>query len=348
MCILVTGGAGYIGMHTVKALKKLDLDCIVLDKNIKLNTKKILDNLEITYIKGDIADKVLVRQILNGSHPKSLKRSINGILHLAAYIDVAESCQEPIKYYANNTFASFSFFETIVEENRNMKKDIPLVFSSTCAVYGQPEQLPIKENNLINPINPYGKSKFFAEQFLNYFGKYYGLRSIIFRFFNAAGADFDGEIGEDHDPETHLIPKILEKIINNKNAVDIYGGNYDTKDGTCIRDFIHVCDLANAHIMALDYLMNEKNSKNNCKTNIFNLGTGKGYTVNEVIDKIEKIIGININKNIVERRAFDPPVLIACTKKIKDYLNWEPKYPEIEIIIKSAWKWHSKKRTLIS
>ena len=177
----------------------------------------------------------------------------------------------------------------------------------------------------------------FAEQFLDYFGKYYGLKYVIFRFFNAAGADLDGEIGEDHDPETHLIPKILEKIINNKNAVDIYGGNYDTKDGTCIRDFIHVCDLANAHIMALDYLMNEENFKNNYKTNIFNLGTGTGYSVKEVIDKIEKIIGINIKKNIVEKRAFDPPVLIACTKKIKDYLNWEPKYPEIEIIIKSAW-----------
>ena len=336
-------------MHIVKALKNLDLDCIVLDKNIRLNSKKILDNLEITYISGDVGDKNLVRQILNGSHPKSLKRSITGILHLAAYIDVAESCNEPLKYYANNAFASLSFFEAIVEENRKMKKDIPLVFSSTCAVYGEPKQLPINETNPINPINPYGKSKFFAEQMLNDFGKSYGLRSIIFRFFNAAGADIDGEIGEEHDPETHLIPKILETIIRNQNVINIYGGNYETKDGTCIRDFIHVIDLANAHIKALDYLMNQEVSRNNkCKTNIFNLGIGKGYSVKEVIDNIEKIVGINLKKNIVERRPFDPPVLIACTKKIKKHLNWEPKYPELESIIKHAWKWHSRKKRVIS
>ena len=342
MSILVTGGAGYIGSHTVKALKESNLNPIVLDNLVCGHEKIVTERLKVPFIEGEVGDQKLINNLLNGENSFTKESPIEGIIHFAAYAYVGESVINPLKYYKNNVRASLDFLDSIVNYNLNNMKSLPIVFSSTCATYGYPQNLPITEENIQEPINPYGWSKFFVERLLKDFGKSYGLKSVIFRYFNAAGADPQSDIGEDHNPETHLTPLIFDVISGKKEILEIFGDDYPTKDGTCIRDYIHVNDLADAHIKGLNFLFNKKNLESKFSPEIFNLGNGKGYSVKEVIEKAELVIGKKLNYKISKRREGDPPVLISSSKKSEDILNWEPKYKKIEIIIDHAWKWYCK------
>lgn len=347
MSILVTGGAGYIGSHTVRALKKANLDPIVLDNLVYGHEKIVTEKLNVPFIKGDIGDQKLINNLLDGTHEITKTSRIKGIIHFAAYAYVGESISDPLKYYKNNVKKSLDFLDSIISHNLKNKISIPIVFSSTCATYGYPKNFPINEDNNQNPINPYGWSKFFVERFLKDFGKSYGLKSVIFRYFNAAGADPYGDLGEDHTPETHLIPLIFDVISGKKEFLEVFGNDYPTKDGTCIRDYIHVNDLADAHIKGLNFLFNKKNSLNGFFPEIFNLGNGKGYSVKEVIEKTELVTGKKVNYKITRRRDGDPPILISSSDKASDILNWEPKYKKLELIIEHSWKWYCKNKKII-
>jgi UDP-glucose-4-epimerase GalE len=320
--VLVTGGAGYIGSHVCKILKKSGYFPVVYD-NLVHGHKDFVQWGPFEY--GDIRDTARVLQVIQKYQPIS-------VMHFAAFGYVGESVNDPIKYYENNVLGTMSLLRAM---NFCGVKDI--VFSSTCATYGIPSDIPIVEDLPQRPINPYGWSKLFIEQILKDYANAYGLKSVIFRYFNAAGADNEGAVGEDHCSEMHLIPLIFDVALGKKDAIDVFGDDYPTRDGTCVRDYLHVLDIAEAHVLALKYL--EKNGV----SNIFNLGTGKGYSVKEIIATVEKITGKVITINIKKRRHGDPAILIADAKKAQAFLGWSPKYASLDILIDHAWNWHKKR-----
>ncbi|ABR30286.1 UDP-galactose-4-epimerase [Thermosipho melanesiensis] len=318
MNVLVAGGAGYIGSHVCKKLNEKGYHVIVID-NLSNGHKEFAKYGE--FILGDISDKKLLEIVFSNYH-------IDAVMHFCAYIEVGESVVNPHKYYENNVSSTLVLLHSMLKHN--IKK---FIFSSTAAIYGLPNKIPIKEDAPKNPINPYGKSKYMVEEILDDFDKAYGLKSIRFRYFNAAGADESGEIGEAHNPETHLIPLILDAAMGRRESIKIFGTDYDTKDGTCIRDFVHVNDLADAHIKGLEYLLSEN------KTDYFNLGSGEGFSVKEVIEKVKEITNVDFKVEETDRRPGDPAYLIADNKKAKDILSWKINY-SLEDIIKTAWNWH--------
>ncbi len=323
--ILVTGGAGYIGSHAVKSLKTSGYEVIVLD-NLVYGHRELVENvLHVKLIEGDISDRTLLDDLF-ANYP------ITAVMHFAAYAYVGESVSNPAKYYRNNVAGTLNLLEAMV---RASVKN--LVFSSTCATYGVPETIPIPESHSQNPINPYGMSKLMVERILADFDQAYGLKSVCFRYFNAAGADPSGELGEDHNPETHLIPLVLLAALGKRDSIAIFGTDYNTPDGTCIRDYIHVVDLAVAHVLGLKYLLAQGTS------NIFNLGNGNGFSVKEVIETARLVTGREIKVIESERRPGDPPVLVGSGEKARNLLGWQPEYADLTQILTHAWQWHQKR-----
>lgn len=323
--ILVTGGAGYIGSHTVKALQKAGYEVIVYDNFSHGHQDFVKDVLKVKFIQGDINDRSNLEQVFS-NYP------ITAVMHFAAYIFVGESVQDPAKYYRNNVVGTLTLLEAMVEAS--VKK---FVFSSTAAIYGEPQSNLIPEDHPQEPINPYGQSKLMIEKILTDFEQAYGLKSVRFRYFNAAGADPDGELGEDHHPETHLIPLVLLAALGKREAISIFGTDYNTVDGTCIRDYIHVSDLADAHVLGLEYLLNGGNS------NVFNLGNGNGFSVREVIETAKIVTQTSIKVLECDRRPGDAPVLVGSGEKAKKILGWQPQYSDLKDIINHAWHWHQKR-----
>lgn len=318
MKILVTGGAGYIGSHTVKMLLERGHNVIVLDNLSRGHIEAVPEG--VTFENADLLD-------YEGLNRTISKYEINSVVHFAAFAYVGESVENPGMYYTNNVTGSINLIKAL--SNNGIKK---IVFSSTCSLYGNPEIVPISEKESLKPINPYAKTKYMIEQVLSDFEVSSGMKYVALRYFNAAGCDFSGQIGESHEPETHLIPIVLETALGKRDKVNVFGDDYPTEDGTCIRDYIHVNDLADAHLRALSHL--EKNN-----SDVINLGTGFGYSVKQILDKAEEITGKKINRQITARRAGDPAVLIADNKKALEVLGWKPQYG-LEEIIGSAWKWH--------
>ncbi|MER8842446.1 UDP-glucose 4-epimerase GalE [Mesorhizobium sp. M0913] len=320
--ILVTGGAGYIGSHTCKALAKAGYQPIVFDNMISGHREAVRwGPLEI----GDILDRVRLDCVIQQYRPTA-------VVHFAAFAYVGESVVDPAKYYRNNVAGSLSLLDAMRDHGIDR-----IVFSSTCATYGVPQNLPITEETEQKPINPYGNSKLVVEQMIREFGRAYGLRWIALRYFNAAGADLGGEIGEDHFPETHLIPLVLDAATGRRPDVTVFGTDYDTKDGTCVRDYIHAADLAEAHILAL------KGLDAGLTSQAFNLGNGNGFSVLEVIEAAKSISGLDIPTVNGPRRAGDPATLICDASKARDLLGWEPKVSDLGKIIQTAWGWHQRK-----
>ncbi len=322
MAILVTGGAGYIGSHAVRALKKSGFETLVLD-NLIYGHADFVQPDEL--LKGDLEDRQFLDQVFQN-------HSIEAVLHFAAYAYVGESVANPSKYYHNNVGCTLNLLDTMVKYHVRH-----FIFSSTCATYGEPLSIPIDENHPLRPINPYGRTKFMVEQILDDYDKAYYIKSVRLRYFNAAGADPEGGIGEDHTPETHLIPLIFSVAINQLPHISIFGTDYPTHDGTCIRDYIHVTDLADAHVLGLQYL------QQGGKTDVFNLGNGNGFSVKEVIDVAREVTDKEILAIEAERRVGDPAELVGSSKKIKEILGWSPKYTELKTIIETAWQWHKSR-----
>ena len=323
--ILVTGGAGYIGSHAVQALQKSGYDVVILD-NLVYGHKDIVENaLKVELVVGDTGDRALLDNLFSS-------RNIAAVMHFAAYAYVGESVTDPAKYYRNNVVGTLTLLEAMVAAN--VKK---FVFSSTCATYGVPQIVPIPEDHPQDPINPYGATKLMVERILADFDVAYNFKSVSFRYFNAAGADPNGLLGEDHNPETHLLPLVLMTALGKRESVSIFGTDYPTPDGTCIRDYIHVCDLADAHVLGLEYLLNGGDS------NIFNLGNGSGFSVKEAIDAAREITGKEIKAIECDRRPGDPPMLVGSSEKARKILGWQPQYSDIKNIINHAWNWHQKR-----
>lgn len=321
--VLVTGGAGYIGSHTNKALHLKGYQTVIYDNLVYGHRENVKWGiLEL----GDLSDQQRLEEIFQ-------KYSIEAVIHFAAYAYVGESVHNPSKYYSNNVVNTIKLLDMM---QKYKVKDI--VFSSSCATYGIPSQMPITEDMQQKPVNPYGRTKWMVEQILEDYRRAYGLHYCCLRYFNAAGADPDGEIGESHDPETHLIPLILDAASGKTSSVSILGTDYPTEDGTCIRDYIHVTDLADAHIRALEYLNHGGESA------CFNLGNGKGESVKHVIETVKKVTGKDFLVKEELRRPGDPPVLIGSSQKAQQVLGWRPQYSEIETIIQHAWNWHQKKK----
>jgi len=316
--ILITGGAGYIGSHVVKELLSQGHQPIVYDN---LQTGHLKTIKKTLFIQGDLADREKLRQTFQSY-------SIDSVMHFAASSLVGESVKDPLKYFNNNVRNSIQLIEVMKEFN--VKK---IVFSSSAAVYGEPEKIPITEEHPCIPTNPYGETKWIFERVLQFFHEAGKLDYISLRYFNAAGADPGGELGEDHSPETHLLPLCLKAAITGE-AIPIFGKDYSTPDGTCIRDYIHVTDLAQAHILALQRLDQRGNA------GVYNLGNGNGYSVSEVIEMVRKVTGKKIITLDSPRREGDPARLVASSEKIKKDLNWVPKYPDLETIVETAWQWH--------
>ncbi|MFM7236226.1 MAG: UDP-glucose 4-epimerase GalE [Cyanobium sp.] len=356
MTILVTGGAGYIGSHAVRALQRAGKAVVVLD-NLVYGHRSIAEQaLQVPLVEGQVGDRELLDRLLQGLHPACAAAAgqpgepIEAVLHFAAYAYVGESVVDPAKYYRNNLGDTLTLLEALVAAGRRRGTAVPIVFSSTCATYGIPEQVPILESTPQHPINPYGHSKRMVEQLLADFGAAYGLPSVIFRYFNAAGADPAGDLGENHNPETHLIPLALDASTGRIPCLQIFGDDYPTPDGTCIRDYIHVNDLADAHLLGLDWVLGEARrlrqaaSAAPLSTNpaIFNLGNGKGYSVREVLQAAEAVTGRAVPAKVAPRRAGDPPVLLASAEKAQQELGWQPRYPELQAILSHAWAWHQR------
>ena len=319
MNILVTGGAGYIGSHCCKALSQKGLHPVTID-NLVYGHKNFVRWGE--FFQGDVGNSANLKQLFS-------RHQIDAVMHFAAYAYVGESVQEPLKYYENNLRNTIELLHAVVENDIQY-----FVFSSTCATYGNPVKIPIDEKHPQNPINPYGKTKRMIEEILDDYAAAYGLKYTSLRYFNAAGADPDGEIGEDHDPETHLIPLVLDVAAARRPSIKVFGSDYQTPDGTCIRDYIHVTDLDEAHILALQRLMD------GAESSCYNLGTGSGFSVLDVIDRARQITGKNIHAENTDRRPGDPPVLIASNEKAIAELGWNPVYADLDDIIGTAWRWH--------
>lgn len=319
--ILVMGGAGYIGSHTVKHLAQSGYRCIVAD-NLVYGHREAVSVPD--FEKADLLDKASLERVFD-------KYQIDAVVHFAAFTYVGESVENPQKYYQNNVEGTLNLLEVMLKHN--VKK---IVFSSTCATYGNPQYMPLDEKHVQNPINAYGRTKFFIEQIFNDYERAYRLKHIALRYFNAAGCSADGEIGESHNPETHLIPLVLKAIKGERDVIKVFGTDYDTPDGTCIRDYIHVEDLALAHRLALEKL----DEFSGC----INLGTGIGTSVKEIIEAAEKVTGKKCPVEYGERRAGDPAKLYAANTMAKEVLGWQPKYTKIEDIVATAWRWEQNPR----
>ena len=323
--ILVTGGAGYIGSHAVKALEERGFQAIILDSLVYGHRDLIETNLKAKLVAGDINDRAFLDRLFSTT-------KIDAVMHFAAFAYVGESVTDPAKYYRNNVVGTLTLLDAMREHGVTN-----FVFSSTCATYGNPQSIPITEDHPQQPINPYGAGKLAIERVLKDYDPAYGLKSVIFRYFNAAGADPDGLFGEDHNPETHLIPLILQAAAGKRASISIFGTDYDTPDGTCIRDYIHVTDLAQAHVLGLEYLLEHQTSQ------IFNLGNGNGFSVKEVVDTARQVTGKEIAIEECPRRVGDPAVLIGSSTKARQMLGWEPKYADLNAIVKHAWNWHQSR-----
>lgn len=322
MTILVLGGAGYIGSHTVYELIENGEDVAIID-NLQTGHIKAV-HPKARFYKGDIRNREFLDSVF-------AKEKIDAVIHFAAYSLVGESMEKPLKYYENNLCGTKILLDSMVANRINK-----IVFSSTAATYGEPESLPILETDKTEPTNPYGETKLAMEKMFKWVGRAHNINFVSLRYFNACGAHVSGEIGEDHAVETHLIPLILQVPNNKREHIYIFGDDYNTKDGTCIRDYIHVTDLAQAHILAVKYLRNGGNS------DIFNLGNGIGFSVKEVIETARKVTGHPIPAQISPRRAGDPAKLIASSEKARKILGWKPEHAELEEIIATAWNWHKK------
>lgn len=323
--ILVTGGAGYIGSHAVLALQKAGYEVIVLDNLVYGHRELVEDVLKVELVVGDISDRTLLDKLFSS-------RDISAVMHFAAYIAVGESVTDPAKYYRNNVTGTLTLLEAMVAAEVKQ-----LVFSSTCAIYGMPQQVPMTEDHPLAPMSPYATSKRMVEQMLADFGSAYGLESVIFRYFNASGANPEGLLGEDHNPETHLIPLVLLTALGKRESISIFGTDYATPDGTCLRDYIHVSDLADAHVLGLEYLLKDG------KSEVFNLGNGNGFSVKQVIETARVVTGKEIKAVERERRAGDPPALVGSSDKARKILGWSPQYSDLSKIIAHAWQWHQKR-----
>lgn len=321
MKILVVGGAGYIGSHMIKRFQHTDHQIEILD-NLSTGYEVNIQNSKLH--KCDLSNKEQTHQIL-----KDNKYDL--VMHFASFINVGESYDNPKKYYENNVTNTLNLLDCMVDLRISK-----FIFSSTAAVYGQPTVVPIDESQSLNPVNPYGNTKAIVEKILGDYDKAYGLKSISLRYFNACGAHVDGTIGERHDPETHLIPLILQAASGRRENITIYGSDYPTKDGTCIRDFIHVMDLAEAHLLALESLAINQTS------NIFNIGSNNGFSVNEIIQVAEQVSKKKIPIVIGPKRKGDPSKLVADNKKISQELNWTPQYSDLKTIISTAWNWEQQ------
>lgn len=321
MAILVAGGAGYIGSHMVKDLIEHGYDVVVAD-NLSTGHKKAI-NPKAKFYYGDIRDRAFLDRIF-------VNEEIEAVVHFAAFSIVPESMSEPLKYFDNNT----SGMVTLLEAMRDFGVKY-IVFSSTAATYGTPEHMPIKETDPQKPINPYGLSKLMMEQMMAWADKAYGIKFVALRYFNVAGATPDGTIGEDHGPETHLVPIIMQVAQGKRKELSIFGDDYDTPDGTNVRDYVHVMDLADAHILALQYL------KKNNQSNQFNLGSSTGFSNKQMLEAAREVTGKEIPAKMAPRRPGDPDSLVAASEKAREVLGWKPKFDDVHDIIATAWKWHS-------
>lgn len=320
MTVLVLGGAGYIGSHTVYALIERGYDVVIVD-NLETGHIEAVHK-QARFYQGDIRNRAFLDEVFEKEH-------IDAAIHFAANSLVGESMVNPLKYYDNNLCGTKVLLEAMVAH-----KIGKIVFSSTAATYGEPESVPILETDRTEPTNTYGETKLSMEKMFKWTAFAHDLKYVSLRYFNACGAHPSGEIGEAHNPETHLIPLVLQVPNGQREFISIFGEDYDTKDGTCVRDYIHVCDLAEAHILALEYLMAGNDS------NIFNLGNGVGFTVKEVIETARKVVGHPIPAKVSERRAGDPATLVASSAKAREILKWNPQYADLEKIITDAWNWH--------
>ena len=322
MKVLVAGGAGYIGSHAVKALLQEGFDVVVFD-DFSSGRRELVKGGRL--IEGDLMDLSAVRKALGAG-------DIGAVLHFASLIQVGESYADPQKYYRRNLATSLNLLEAMLEAG--VRK---MIFSSSAAVYGVPRELPIPETHPLDPVNPYGMTKAVVERILQDYDRAYGLKFVSLRYFNASGADPDGELGEMHDPETHLIPNILLSLLGEKPSLEVYGSDFPTPDGTAIRDYIHVSDLADAHVLALRALVDGRPSE------IINCGANQGYSVLEVIRTAERITGRKVRSEFLPRREGDVPVLLASNEKAGRVLGWKTRLSEIESIIRTAWAWHNKR-----
>lgn len=319
MAILVTGGAGYIGSHTVAELLAQGKEVVVID-NLQTGHRGAL--LGGKLYEGDLRDKELLAKLFS-------ENQIEAVIHFAANSLVGESMKDPVKYYDNNVYGTLCLLEAM--HAADVRK---IVFSSTAATYGEPEKVPIEETDATNPTNVYGETKLTMERMMAWFDKVLGIKYVALRYFNAAGAHESGKIGEDHTPESHLIPLILQTALGQRPSIQVFGDDYNTPDGTCVRDYIHVGDLADAHLRAVEYLIQGHDS------NVFNLGNGQGFSVKEVIAKVKEVTGRDFPVVVTPRRAGDPAVLIASSDKARTVLGWQPSRNKLEDIIRSAWAWH--------
>jgi len=320
MKILVTGGAGYIGSHTVAELLKQGHEVTVFDNLICGHKEAIACPL----IVGDLLHKEEINQVFE-------KEQFEGVIHFAAYALAGESMKEPAKYFENNLQGGLNLLEAM--RTHEVKR---IVFSSTCAIYGFPQKLPVTEEESQKPVSVYGESKLMFEKILAWYDRLFGLKNVCLRYFNAAGASLDGSIGEDHQPETHIIPIAIQTALGQREKFTVFGTDYQTPDGTNIRDYVHVLDLASAHIKALEYLVSEK------KSNYFNVGTGQGYSNKQILETVKKVTGVDFAVEYGPRREGDPDAIYADNTKIKSVLGWEPKYSDLLTIVKTAWNWHRK------
>ncbi len=321
MAILVCGGAGYIGSHINKQLNKEGYETIVFDNLIYGHREAVKWG---TFIEGDLANEAALEAVFE-------RFRIDAVFHFAAYAYVGESVEKPEKYYYNNVVNSLNLLKVMRRHDSNK-----IIFSSTCATYGEPEKVPITEDMPQNPINPYGMTKLTVERIFKDYQKAYGLKFAVLRYFNAAGADPDGEIGESHDPETHIIPLVLDAASGKRDDIKVFGTDYDTTDGSCVRDYIHVSDLADAHLKALHYL------ENGGESDFFNLGNSLGTSVLEVIDSVKRVTGKEFKVTLSDRRAGDPAKLVGSSEKAEKVLGWKPRYADIDTIVAHAWNWHEK------
>ncbi len=319
MSILVCGGAGYIGSHINKQLYREGYDTIVFDSLIYGHREAVKWG---EFVQGDLADIDAIEAVF-------AKYPIEAVFHFAAYAYVGESVEQPEKYYYNNVVNTLNLLKVMRAHGCNK-----IIFSSTCATYGEPERVPITEDMPQNPINPYGMTKLTVERIFKDYQKAYGLNFVVLRYFNAAGADPEGEIGESHDPETHIIPLVLDAASGKRPDIKVFGTDYDTPDGSCIRDYIHVTDLSDAHLLALHYL--EKGGE----SDFFNLGNTIGTSVLEVVDSVKRVTGRNFTVTLANRRPGDPAKLVGSSEKAQKVLGWKPVYGEIDTIVEHAWRWH--------
>lgn len=321
MKVLVVGGAGYIGSHMVKMLSKAGHDVTTLD-NLSNGYKDAVKYGD--FVEGDIADAQLLNKLFSESR-------FDGVMHFASYIQVGESVEKPSMYYRNNVTNTQTLLDAMIE---NGVKNF--IFSSTAATFGEPDYTPIDETHSQKPINPYGHSKLMVEQILADFDRAYDLKSVSLRYFNAAGADPEGELGERHIPETHLIPLVLQAASGRRDNIMIFGTDYDTPDGTCVRDYIHINDLCSAHLLGLEHLVAGGESK------AYNMGNGQGYSIKELIDIAKKVTGVDFEVKLGERRDGDPARLVADSSLLQKELGWKPEYADLETIMRHAWEWEQK------